>query len=103
MPFERGKSGNPTGRPRGAENKIKKDLRGKITQFLLRNFEAVKDEVNRMESRDQIRFYIQLMPYGLSKLYTEEDTPELTIEELEEMLEKLKQVQEATPFTNNNG
>lgn len=68
MPFEKGNSGNPTGRPQGAKNRVNDEIRTRINNFLDENFEAVQNDIMQLEPRDRVRFYIELLQYGVPKL-----------------------------------
>jgi hypothetical protein len=94
MPFIQGESGNPDGRPVGSQNKRKKQLREMIENFLVNNFEAVVEEINTLPSKDKIKFYVGLLPYGLGKVKAEGDVSldRLTDQEIDEIFEKLKEV-----------
>ena len=95
MPFTQGESGNPEGRPVGSQNKRKKQLREKIENFLVNNFEAVVEEINTMSSKDKIKFYVEMLPYGLGKVKAESSEvnfDRMTDQEIEEIYEKLKDV-----------
>jgi hypothetical protein len=94
MPFEQGQSGNPGGRPKGSMNKAKKDLREKLCQFLVDNFEAVQEEFDKLEGPEKVKFYVALLPYGLAKVKPEPEVnlERLTDTELDELFEKLKDV-----------
>jgi len=95
MPFTKGESGNPEGRPVGSQNKRKKQLREMIENFLVNNFEAVVEEINTMPSKDKIKFYVELLPFGLGKVRAESsdvNLDRLTDQEIDEIFEKLKDV-----------
>jgi hypothetical protein len=67
MPFQKGKSGNEGGRLKGSKNKPK-PLRLMIESFLDGRFESVKRDLRKVDARDRLRFYIDLLPYGLPRL-----------------------------------
>ncbi|HTA82722.1 MAG TPA: DUF5681 domain-containing protein, partial [Bacteroidia bacterium] len=95
MPFTKGESGNPEGRPVGSQNKRKKQLREMIENFLVNNFEAVVEGINTMSSKDKIKFYVELLPYGLGKVRAESSDvslDRLTDQEIDEIFGKLKDV-----------
>jgi uncharacterized protein DUF5681 len=94
MPFEQGESGNPAGRPKGSQNKATKELREKICQFLLDNFARVQEEFNNLEGKDKVKFYCDLLPFGLARIKPSDDNTldRLTDTELNDLFEKLKDV-----------
>ena len=78
MPFIKGKSGNPNGRPKGATNNNIKDLRERIKLLLDSQFEQIITDLNNLEPKDRINAYVRLIEYVLPKLqrteYTEQGT-----------------------------
>lgn len=89
MPFEKGKSGHPEGKPKGAKNKITKDLRKAITGFLQDNFDQVQAEFNSLKSEPKIKLYIDLLPYALPKMSSVEITNFLTDQDVDPIANKL--------------
>lgn len=68
MPFEKGNSGNPDGRPKGTNNKLSKQLRETINDFLETNFEVVINDFEKLTPKERLKFYCELLQYGLPKL-----------------------------------
>ena len=68
MPFVKGFSGNPDGRPKGAGNKTGTQLRETITGFLENNFERVVSDFEELTPKDRVKFYCDLLQYGLPRL-----------------------------------
>jgi len=68
MPFEKGNSGNPDGRPKGTNNKLTKQLRETINDFLETNFESVIQDFEKLTPKERLKFYCELLQYGLPKL-----------------------------------
>lgn len=68
MKYQKGQSGNPAGRPKGAVNKASKDLRKSVTAFLQDNWEKVQRDFDKLDPKDRLQFYEKMMQYGLPKL-----------------------------------
>jgi hypothetical protein len=56
MPFEKGKSGNPAGRPKGTANKTSEGLRQVFAQFLEANIERLQEMFDQLEAKEQLSF-----------------------------------------------
>lgn len=70
MPFEKGKSGNPAGRPKQSWNKQGTELRTDIITWLRKTWPKIKKdfESNKIQPKDRIRLFLSLMEFALSKL-----------------------------------
>ncbi|RYZ25648.1 MAG: hypothetical protein EOO10_17715 [Chitinophagaceae bacterium] len=92
MPFEKGQSGNPTGRKPGSKNKSTSQLRDILNSFLSDNFEAVAEAFHSLSARDKVKAYVDLLQYGLPKLQAESSNPfeNMTDEQLDEIVNRLK-------------
>ena len=78
MPFTPGTSGNNAGRPKGSGNKINQHLRETITNFLEDNFQKVVDDFANLNPKDRVKFYCDLLQYGLPKLQMAKDEVDLS-------------------------
>ena len=91
--FQKGTSGNPNGRPKGSRNKCTLRLRESINDFLADNFEELKKDFKKLEVRDRIKFYLDMLQYGLPKLRAVEFSSEferLNNEEIDLIIKKLR-------------
>jgi hypothetical protein len=68
MAFRKGISGNPKGRKVGSPNKVGNGLREMIAEFLDGEFENIKADFKKLEPKDRMKFYADLLQYGLPKL-----------------------------------
>lgn len=68
MGLPKGKTNNPAGKPPGAKNKVNAELREMISGFLNESFEIVKADFLKLEPKDKLKFYTDLLQYGLPKL-----------------------------------
>jgi hypothetical protein len=91
--FKKGHSGNPTGRPRGAKNKVNEELREAISTFLSGEFESLRKDFKRMTPRDKMKFFTELLPYVVPRLQStnlELDFERMSDEQLDHIIEALK-------------
>lgn len=92
--FKKGQSGNPTGRPAGAKNKVNEALRESISDFLQGEFEDLKKSVKRLAPKDRMKFFVDILPFALPRLQNtslEMDFERLTEDQLDEIINNLKQ------------
>lgn len=90
---KKGKVNNPAGRPMGSANKISKDLRQSITDFLNENFEKVKADMMKLQSKERVKFFIDLLKYSVPTLQSTQlttDFEKLSDEQLDKIINELK-------------
>lgn len=93
MKWQKGKSGNASGRPKGARNKVGVELRQKIADFLEGNFDDVAEDFGALDAKERCRFFVSLLPYCIGKkqdVTLEGQVDRLSDDELNELLETLK-------------
>ena len=68
MPFEKGKSGNPKGRKAGTVNKKTEQWKKFAEWFMNPGIEKLKEEMNKLEGKEFVREFKDLMEYFQPKL-----------------------------------
>lgn len=93
MKFKEGQSGNPEGRPKGSQNKLGKDLRERVVNFLSDEFTTVQNDFKKLKPRDRVRLYCDLLQYGLPKLQSvtlEAQLERMTDDQLNDLFKRLR-------------
>ena len=68
MGLRKGMTNNKQGKPKGAVNKLSKDLRQTITDFLQDHWPEVEKEFSKLKGRDKVNFYRDLLQYSIPKM-----------------------------------
>jgi hypothetical protein len=68
MGLRKGQTNNKAGKPKGAVNKLSKDLRITITDFLRDSWPEVIKEFSKLKGRDKVNFYRDLLQYAIPKM-----------------------------------
>ena len=68
MAFQKGQSGNPSGKPKGAINKTTKEIREAITFFVSNNLEGFQSDLDALSPKDRIKVLVDLIQYITPKL-----------------------------------
>lgn len=90
--FERGKSGNPQGRPSGATNKIIRPVKESISDFLSEKLTELPDIWLKLSARDKVNLLKDLLPYFLPKMQTIAvgvEFPQMTDDQLDYIIDSL--------------
>ncbi len=76
MPFKKGTSGNPTGRPKGSVSTASKLIREHISNAIDGN--KIKEMLDKIESpTEYINAIAKLLPYSIGKIKPYEDVEEI--------------------------
>jgi hypothetical protein len=94
MAFTKGQSGNPAGKPKGAQHKVTRQLRETITAFLESNFESVVQDFHELPPKERAKLYCDLLQYAVPKLQAVSQDVKfesLNDEQLDAIIHKLTQ------------
>ena len=88
--FTQGQSGNPSGRKPGVSNKITKELRDRIKDFLEGKWSQIEDDFDALESKDRVQLFEKLLQYVLPRMASMDIEGEIDLRTLsEETLDKI--------------
>jgi hypothetical protein len=68
MPFEKGKSGNPEGRPPGIKSKATTAVKELVESMITDNVVSIKAEFATLKGEKKIKAFIDLLPYLVPRL-----------------------------------
>jgi len=88
MPFEKGKSGNEKGRPRGAKGRTTEELRQMLNDFVNNNIETLETDFKKLEPLQRLNFFAKLLDFVLPKPISSLEN--LSEHELDILLQRLK-------------
>lgn len=77
----KGNTNNPAGRPTGTPNKVTKELRERISDFLSGNWEQIKKDFKTLEPKERVMIYEKLLQFTLPRLQSIQ-TPDIKISEM---------------------
>ena len=68
MPFEKGKSGNENGRPKGSANKNTTVIRDAFSELLKGNLDIIKEDFKQLEPKERIKLFLDMSKYIIPTL-----------------------------------
>lgn len=68
--FTKGQSGNPSGRKPGVSNKITKELRDRIKDFLEGKWSQIEDDFENLEPEKRVALFEKLLTFILPRMAT---------------------------------
>ena len=88
--FTKGQSGNPSGRKPGVSNKITKELRDRIKDFLEGKWSQIEDDFENLEPEKRVALFEKLLQYVLPRMASMDLEGELDFKVLsEDTLDKI--------------
>lgn len=67
MPFEKGKSGNVSGRPQGSKNKTTATIRQWLVELINANRQQLQDDLLQLEPKERLQIIEKFLPYIMPK------------------------------------
>jgi transcription termination factor NusB len=99
MPYKKGQSGNPNGRPKNSKNKATEDFRAKINEFITENWDHVQKDYDSMDPEKRLTFFERILKYTLPPLQSlsvdaniRNELEKLSDEQLNQVAEKILQL-----------
>lgn len=68
MKYEKGTSGNPKGRPQGAQGKLTTELRAQLKLMIEGELERLPDYLATLPDPERLQIVLKLLPFVLPKV-----------------------------------
>lgn len=88
MPFEKGRSGNPNGRPKGAKSRTSEEIRALLLEFIDCNIDTLQAVFNELDAEKKLNFIDKMLKHVLPPQIT--DLSQLSESDLDILIERLK-------------
>jgi hypothetical protein len=103
MPFKKGQSGNPTGKPKGASNKVTKELRDVLKSIIEVEIEQIPVYLSKIKRPElKLKLISELLPYVLPKfsnISLNSAIERLPNDQLDELYNRIIQSQQNEKFS----
>lgn len=90
--YKEGQSGNPTGRPKGAKNKIEPLTKQTITEFLSEQWPTIQRDFKKMEPAARIQHFMKLLAFVMPQPKQTDlnvDFTRLSDDQIDQLVEKI--------------
>jgi len=99
MGLPKGQTNNPQGRPKGVKNRTSEEIRKTLLDFLDNNIDSLQETYDKLDPKDRIRLLSLVLRYTLSLPF---DPENLSIDNLEQIINYLKNGQKQENFVSRN-
>ena len=90
--FQKGQSGNPSGRPKGSKNKASAEIKELIERMITGNAKDLERTFKTLRGKDKIKAMTDLLPYTVPKLQStslEVEIENLSDDQLDELYNRI--------------
>jgi len=106
MGLPKGKTNNPAGKPPGAINKLSRNVKMNIAEFLETRWPDIEKEFDNLKGWNKVKLYLELLPYNQPKMQSIEMVDEidrLNEDEVDRLYNKIIQLYNENKKTSDQG